>query len=148
MSKLEKIRKAGMILFANNQIEADFKGFPGTTDPRLIACILQLAAMHEEWMFYITSGSRTVEHNAEIGGVPDSGHVVEPEPGKKRPLTAFDIVISNVKDKSYLTKDEKQQIKEYLQYWWEDLFDFVIYNKDEHIHLEVDTPFRKNPKEE
>ena len=126
-----------MILFDKDSIEADFKAFPGATDPRLIACLLQLSVMHNDLNFILTSGKRTPEHNKDIKGIADSGHCT-------KPLTAFDLDIRNKATGEHIGMEERRKIKEFLQFWWEDLFDWVLYEPpDHHVHLEVDKPFRK-----
>lgn len=125
-----------MILFAKDNIEDDFKAGIERTDPRPIACMLQLSAMRQDLDFILTSGGRTPEHNKEIGGHPDSGHITIP-------ITAWDMLIRHKITQESIDRLEKERIKNYLQFWWGDLFDWVIYNGSPHVHLEVDKPFRK-----
>jgi len=123
-----------MILFASDKVEKEFNGKPTEIDPRWVAYILQLAAMRSDLVFILTSLGRTPKHNKDVGGIPDSGHVT-------KPITAGDLEIRDRITQLQIDRSEKERIKHFSQFWWGDLFDFVIY--DSHVHTEIDKPFRK-----
>jgi hypothetical protein len=120
-----------MITFEDKRMEWDFKANGSLTDPRLKCGLLCLDLAFPEYDFHITCGYRSPEHNERIGGIKDSAHC-------QRPLVAFDVRRHGI-PLSVLTK-----MKAYMQFWWGDLFDFVI--EDDHIHFEIDRPFWKKVK--
>ena len=120
-----------MIVFIDGKVEHDFKADGPLTDPRIKAGLLSLDMAFAQYEFMLTCGYRSPEHNESIGGTKDSAHC-------QRPLSAFDI------RRWGIPLPELTKMKTFMQFWWGDLFDFVI--EDDHIHFEIDRPFWKKVK--
>ena len=116
-----------MINFVREEIQRDFKIGSDKVDPRLSALLLQLS-LEFNFDMVVTCGYRTPEHNAEIGGHPNSCHCM-------RPLAAYDIADTPA------LRENLHRIKRYVEFWFGDVFDIV--DEGDHIHIEVDPPHHK-----